>query len=211
MTKDIVQSDIDLARRLLDSRQPTAEVVAALLRRGVSQGAALRLIEDLQLGRTVTPRLPVPERRAPAAADAGPAAQDRSTGEAMGELEERLQFPPAPKAKVPGQRSRIMFYTVLAITLLSGGAYYFYHLHTHTILMRLQRASDELASAAPDDQPAKLQAVKELLQSIPSHSMLSARERIVVQRIRGQLDALTGGSITNTSPDHLNSPQIKQP
>jgi len=59
MTNDILQSDIDLARKLLDDRRPIDEIVAALEYRGVNENRAAQLVADLQAGRTVEPDRPI--------------------------------------------------------------------------------------------------------------------------------------------------------
>jgi|KBSMisStaDraftv2_1062788.scaffolds.fasta_scaffold116568_1 hypothetical protein len=59
MTNDILQSDIDLARKLLGDRRPTDEIVAALAYRGVTASRAAQLVADLQAGRTVEPDRPI--------------------------------------------------------------------------------------------------------------------------------------------------------
>jgi len=59
MTNDILQTDIDLARKLLDARQPSDEIVAALSYRGIDGGRAAQLIADLQGGKKVEPDRPI--------------------------------------------------------------------------------------------------------------------------------------------------------
>jgi hypothetical protein len=59
MTNDILQSDIDLARRLLDARRPSEEIVAALTYRGINGDRAAQLIAALQAGKTVEPDRPI--------------------------------------------------------------------------------------------------------------------------------------------------------
>lgn len=59
MTNDILQSDIDLARRLLDAGRPASEVVAALGHRGIESPRATQLVADLQAGKRVEPDQPI--------------------------------------------------------------------------------------------------------------------------------------------------------
>src|SRR5258705_7806923 len=59
MTNDILQSDIDLARRLLDARRPADEIVAALSYRGINGNRAAQLVADLQAGKAVEPDKPI--------------------------------------------------------------------------------------------------------------------------------------------------------
>jgi hypothetical protein len=59
MTNDILQSDIDLARRLLDAQRPPEDIVVALGYRGINGNRAAQLIADLQAGKTVEPDRPI--------------------------------------------------------------------------------------------------------------------------------------------------------
>jgi len=59
MTHDILQSDVDLAKRLLKAKCPDSEIVAALLRRGIDQFDAERLVSDLRQGVQVRIRVEV--------------------------------------------------------------------------------------------------------------------------------------------------------
>lgn len=59
MTHDVLQSDIDLARRLVDAGRPVNEIVAALAHRGVDSNRATQLVADLQSGKTVEPDKPI--------------------------------------------------------------------------------------------------------------------------------------------------------
>src|SRR5580765_5907754 len=59
MTNDILQSDIDLARRLLEGGRPPEDIVVALGYRGINGKRAAQLIADLQSGKTVEPDRPI--------------------------------------------------------------------------------------------------------------------------------------------------------
>jgi hypothetical protein len=59
MTNDILQSDIDLARKLLDANHPADEIVAALGYRGINGNRAAQLVADLQAGKAVEPDKPI--------------------------------------------------------------------------------------------------------------------------------------------------------
>ncbi len=56
MTDDILQSDIELARGLIQARQDDKQIIEALTHRGIDSGKAAQLINDLRQGRKVTPR-----------------------------------------------------------------------------------------------------------------------------------------------------------
>jgi len=59
MTKDILQSDLDVAMRLIKTSSDDSEIVAALKLRGVALTKAAQLVHDLRAGRLVTPVVPV--------------------------------------------------------------------------------------------------------------------------------------------------------
>jgi hypothetical protein len=59
MTHDVLQSDIDLARRLSEARCPDSEIVIVLTYRGIDSSRAARLIADIQSGKTVEPDKPI--------------------------------------------------------------------------------------------------------------------------------------------------------
>lgn len=59
MTNDILQSDIDLARNLLDGNRPSDEIIAALGYRGIEGNRAAQLVADLQAGKKVEPDRPI--------------------------------------------------------------------------------------------------------------------------------------------------------
>jgi len=60
MTRDILQSDIDLAIRLRDELRPGAEIIQALARRGIDSARAAQLVDDLKNGRDVEAQATVP-------------------------------------------------------------------------------------------------------------------------------------------------------
>jgi hypothetical protein len=55
MTRDILQTDIDLATRLMANHRPDDEIILALAHRGVELGPAAQLVDELRSGRKVTP------------------------------------------------------------------------------------------------------------------------------------------------------------
>jgi hypothetical protein len=59
MTHDVLQSDIDLARKLSDARRPASEIITALTYRGIDSSRATRLLVDIQGGKTVQPDAPI--------------------------------------------------------------------------------------------------------------------------------------------------------
>jgi hypothetical protein len=59
MTNRILQSDIELARKLLDAGCDTNAVVTALQRRHVDTSEATNLVEGLRQGSLIRPQLPI--------------------------------------------------------------------------------------------------------------------------------------------------------
>ena len=57
MTKDILESDIDLVTQMIKADHGPAEIVEALLRRGVDPIKASQLVEALRSGKVVPPDL----------------------------------------------------------------------------------------------------------------------------------------------------------
>jgi hypothetical protein len=65
MTSEIVQSDIDLTRRMIESMRPDREIITILGKRGIDTDRAALLIDDLRYGRKVVPHLPLGYRIIP--------------------------------------------------------------------------------------------------------------------------------------------------
>jgi hypothetical protein len=81
MTKDILQSDIDLARNLLEAGRPSDEIVTALGYRGIEGTRATQLIAELQAGKKVEPDRPISINLPPKTSEEpAPAAQERDRG-----------------------------------------------------------------------------------------------------------------------------------
>ena len=60
MIHDILRTDIELATRLIADRRPDDKIILALVHRGVDQGPATQLMEDLRKGLKPTPHSPLP-------------------------------------------------------------------------------------------------------------------------------------------------------
>jgi hypothetical protein len=74
MTKETLESDIELARKLLAAGRPDNEVTAALVGRGISEAKAAQVVQALGQGKQVTPEIvhvplvrPGPGTKAPGA------------------------------------------------------------------------------------------------------------------------------------------------
>ena len=60
MTHDILQSDIELATRLIGDRRPEGEIIRALVHRGIDPVKAAQLLSDLRSGKKVTSQSSAP-------------------------------------------------------------------------------------------------------------------------------------------------------
>src|SRR5256885_6738638 len=99
MTPDILQSDIDLARKLLDERRPETEIVAALAYRGIESGRATQLIAELQAGKKVEPDRPIQIKLPPKSVEiSGPSGPDSTSG--------RRTHSPAKRSKHPRTKQK---------------------------------------------------------------------------------------------------------
>jgi hypothetical protein len=58
MTRCILPTDIELAKKLLTAKRPNNTIVAALVHRGIDSVGAAQLVADLREGRQVTPEIP---------------------------------------------------------------------------------------------------------------------------------------------------------
>ena len=58
MIREIVSSDVDFARGMMDSGHPDAELLAHLASRGLDPTKAAQLVDDLRRGRQPNARLP---------------------------------------------------------------------------------------------------------------------------------------------------------
>lgn len=91
MTHDILQSDIELAKRLRDSQHPDEEIIRALVHRGIEAGIAAQFVDDLRSGKKVTAQSPTP-------AEFAPRRHSRSGRTAPRMREDRAARPPAAEA-----------------------------------------------------------------------------------------------------------------
>jgi len=58
MTRCILPTDIELAKKLLTARRPDDAIVTALVHRGIESSGAAQLVADLRSGRPVAPQIP---------------------------------------------------------------------------------------------------------------------------------------------------------
>jgi hypothetical protein len=57
MTREILDSDVEFAQRLLAEGQLDTEIATALTRRGIESSMALKLVTDLRSGRRIRPKM----------------------------------------------------------------------------------------------------------------------------------------------------------
>jgi hypothetical protein len=110
MTHDVLQSDIDLTRRLIDSGLPTTEIVTALGFRGIDSNRANQLIADLQSGKPVEPDKPIkinlsqkPVGKEVLASESGPGRRPGSVAQSVGD------------STAKGRKSTFPWFTIIAL------------------------------------------------------------------------------------------------
>ena len=139
MTEEILQSDIDLARKLITVGAADADIVQTLQYRGLDPQRAAQLVQDLRLGRTVHP-------------DPDPALLSaRSRQQPAPERPSQQVRPPAPVRET--RRSRHFgWFPVIAGTsiLLCIGVIAFVNHRTHA---RLEAARGDGADSDPGAMP----------------------------------------------------------
>jgi hypothetical protein len=139
MTHEILQSDVDLARRLLAARRPNKEIVAALMLRGIDVAEAERLVDDLSQGRRVKVRVDVGGSRQPSSEPVNEPS----------ELEQDVR-----SSEPSGSRSRVRLWFVVMVLVLGGGLAAVvmqyrksYHKETAVLLNELDSLARELQRA----------------------------------------------------------------
>ena len=120
MTHDVLQSDIELARRLIKEEKTDPEIISALGFRGIPEGTATQLIEDLRAGRLKDqPMTYVPRSPKRTAVMAGEGAQPHPPRKHSSKR----------RPQKPGQGNSVFFWILVALlALLAIGAvgYAFY-------------------------------------------------------------------------------------
>jgi hypothetical protein len=125
MTHDILQSDIEIARRLRDGNRPDEEILQTLARRGVASDKAAELLDDLRNGRRVVAREPlgmefVPRRRP---------TPESSTGHESPAPERRRRHGSrsAPQNVTSAQLFRRIFLVLVGVAVLAVGVGIYLH------------------------------------------------------------------------------------
>ena len=102
MTHDILQSDVTLARRLLDEQRPDPEIILALTHRGVDSARAAKLLEDLRSGGKVVVQSVLPaEMRLSRRSRSRKGSPERGEGSPARSGKPASRRPPSA-ARVPG-------------------------------------------------------------------------------------------------------------
>jgi hypothetical protein len=128
MTHKILQSDIDLARKQLESKRPETEIITVLTRRGIEAAKAIVLVHELRCGRRVAPEIDrVPYIRP---GPSGETPQNPSAGgvNPLTQPAEPSRAPVAQKRQDRKSAGRPWTWALMFLTAVGGLAlaYYFY-------------------------------------------------------------------------------------
>ncbi len=126
MTHDILQSDIELAKRLRDSQHPDEEIIRALVHRGVEASMAAQLVDDLRSGRKVTAQSPAPaefgfRRRSRSGRTAPPAREDGAAPPPAAKAPSKPEAPPARHDRKQPKRLWPLLAVLVGLALLVIG------------------------------------------------------------------------------------------
>lgn len=141
MTKDLLQSDLEFAKRLINTHRADGEIVTALSHRGVEPGKAAELVRDLRSGKIAEINT-VPARQVAAAKRA----------ETDGIEPEPARWPPASQPRPPSPKSfgvRWLFAGLilcLAASVVVPSWNHAYHAKTSSLLDELERAPQDNSS-----------------------------------------------------------------
>jgi hypothetical protein len=156
MTHDILQSDIELAVRLMEEQRPDAEILKNLAHRGIEAGQAVQLLDELRNGRKVSAGSPFPQVFGP---------RHRPRTEPPPTEEPVSAPPPAPErhrrhSSRPKAESRPaiklfwrIFLVLLAVAALVVGGVFYWRYKTSGAV-----AEESGQPAAPAAKPAKAPA-----------------------------------------------------
>jgi hypothetical protein len=124
MTHDVLQSDIDLARKLIKEERQETEIIAALGLRGLEPTTATRLLDDLRNGRVADQPIQLVRR------------SSRKIPVLPGEFNKRKPRRPSKPPTRWSQKGRSVGFWVVVVcivlSVLGAGAFVFYEL-SHTL------------------------------------------------------------------------------
>jgi len=110
MTHDVLQTDIDLARRLIDSGLPATEIVAALVYRGIDSNRANQLVLDIQSGKLVEPDKPIKINLSQKPIEKEGLASESGPGQRTGSMDHG-----ARDSTSKGRKSTFPWFTIIAL------------------------------------------------------------------------------------------------
>ena len=110
MIHEILPSDVELARGMLDSSHSDAEILAYLASRGIEPSKAAELVDDLRHGRTPTTQFPYGPGAAARRATVEPRAADR-------QAHQTPDSPPRHSHRRKHKRSAIPWWFVLLVLI----------------------------------------------------------------------------------------------
>lgn len=121
MTHNLLQTDIELATRLMVGQRPDEEIIRALMYRGVDPSLAAQLVDDLHNGRDVTARTPLPQelhlRRRSRSASKAPETSERSPTPSP--AAEPRSEPPPSRSREGRKSSRLLVRISLGLAALA--------------------------------------------------------------------------------------------
>ena len=187
MTPQILQSDIDLAKRMLQVGAPDADIIAALVRRRIDQESAALLVDDLRHGRAVIPQLELSPEGTLLTSEASPSPVSSSRGASTpgpeGESRRRRRG-----RRSSGVRKIGLLLGLLLIASGLGGAfltlYKQYHSRTGALLEHLEDVVN-----APLPSGAANPAVSNRTTEAGRPELLSDYQVLLNQLSRRRLDA----------------------
>ncbi|HWX21868.1 MAG TPA: hypothetical protein VN578_18360 [Candidatus Binatia bacterium] len=154
MTHKILQSDIDLARKQLESKRPETEIVTALTRRGIEPAKAILLVHELRCGRRVVPEIDRLPRIVPGPSSEAPQALSASGVAPLTEPAKTSRAPDAVAQPKRGRKSagRPWIWALVFLTTVGGLAiaYSFYGSRSRTRAQASGLTQIAEASSQPD-------------------------------------------------------------
>jgi hypothetical protein len=164
MTHDILQSDLDVAKRLIRANGTDAEIVEALTARGVAPIKALQVARDLRFGKLVTPFNP-----------AAPGVELRDMSDPPeAEPAKPRRINPAPKrsewgreSKWSGRKSKAPFWIVvfLGLCFAGGGGAFVWHFRMQRQMQEAAFEGSDSAQHVDDSAPSRGRSSEEALPS----------------------------------------------
>jgi hypothetical protein len=207
MTKNILQSDIDLAKQLLGGDHSESDVVEVLVRRGIEPTSAAQLVSDLRQGKQAAPTLqfgkngPLTPPKEPQAESASPVDAESAESESDHRRvrTKRRRGSGSNRRKTSERRWGIIAALVCIFGLAAGTVLYQfkYHHRTQFLLDQLEAAIQmherELvqaqAGAFPGQTPKPMSKAK--IEDFRRHST-ALRDRVAARKLTDNEQAALG-------------------